>query len=290
MGGGFSVNPDLLHGAAGRTRARASDFVSNQPPEVGDGDWPTQQATRRFHARVAGANQGFSARMGDTADATADAANLYQQQDQPKAADASAVSAKDAAGIISGVIKDITGAVTGAIGPLMSAVAGGAAALGSATASGAGALANSAAQVAGQAAVTQAKMNATTEGGAGVSTGIGAGGGAGGGGAGGGATPAGQKTQVQAAGLAESRADPMPQDQIKAGLPADGQGHVVPAAAPMSVPRFAVPTEHHAFSVKVHTVHTSATPTATPTYYDDQSVAEDPATVVVSVAPKWSKP
>jgi hypothetical protein len=33
-------------------------------------------------------------------------------------------------------------------------------------------------------------------------------------------------------------------------------------------------------------VHTSATPH----YDEDQALAEDPATVVVSVAPKWRKP
>jgi hypothetical protein len=284
-GGGFSANPDELRGAAGRTRARAVQFVSGDQPEVGDGDWPTQHATRRFHARVAGANQGFSARMGDTADATNDAADLYEQQDQPKAPDAGAVSAKDAAGIISGVIKDITGAVTGAVGPLMSAVAGGAAALGSATASGAGALANSAAQVAGQMAVTQAKLNAVPEGAAGVNGGIAGGVGGAGGPAEGQASAGGQKTQVQAAGLSESRADPMPQDHIKAGLPADGQGRVVPAAAAMSMPSFAGPSDEHRFSVKVHTVHTSAIQ-----HHEDQSIDEVPATVVVSVAPKWSKP
>lgn len=284
MSGGlrFNVNPGQLRGSAGRARARATDFVSGQRPEVGAGNWPTQHATRRFHASVAGANHGFSTRMNDTADGTTNAANVYEQQDQAAGApNVAAISAKDASGILTGVIKDVATAVSGVVGPLMSGLAGGVGALGSAAASGVGALANSAAQVAGQAAVTQSKTSPPpTVVGAGLSGDVAAHGKQ---------VPArtvGPVSQPGPAGLSDAQADPTPRDHMKAGLPPDHQDRAVPAARTTGVSNFAEASEeHHPFAVKVRTVHTPASKLD----YDGQPTAEIPATVLVSVAPKWSK-
>jgi hypothetical protein len=99
----LNVDPDDLRGYSSRTRARAADFKTS-PPDV-DGDWPSHRATRRMHAGVHAAGQGF----GDDLDASAHhadkSADSYQHQE---AGNTSAM--KDVMGIMTSAVKDGEGA------------------------------------------------------------------------------------------------------------------------------------------------------------------------------------
>ena len=153
-GGNVTVDPGVLHRTAGGWRADATDFVSDDPPDVDD-DW---DGVRDFHGHVHRTNRRAHKRLNDNSDAIDGAAQLYKQADQPQGPAISTV--RDAAGIFTGVAKDISAAVTGVLTPTLSASASAAGALGGAAASGAAALANAGVQMVGTGMTTHSKLAA----------------------------------------------------------------------------------------------------------------------------------
>jgi hypothetical protein len=294
-GSRLRVDVNDVHRVAGRMRMRAADFITDKPPEPGNGDeWPSQQSSRDLSQAHQGTNQRFHQRMNDTADAFTGAADAYAGQEQTNGQTVSQMSAKDATGIMSGVIKDLTTATSGVIGPLTSGLAGGIGALGSAAASGVGAAANAAAQVGGVMATTQAKLNEVTT----LSPGGGAGGIAGGGG--GGEQDKGTQTRPAAArspaphtssgASAEAPAAGASGDLVTLGE-RDGS-RVVGAGMPLGLGGIGGPgasgggsssgNKPRMYHVVVGKSDDVVLPTTAPVPVID--------TAVVSVKPQWSKP
>lgn len=99
------VNTDDQRGFASRTRARTADF--HYQPADADGDWPSQQSTRRFHGTVKGTNQGFSDDLNGVADHTEKSAG---ETDKQEGMNSSAM--KDLMGMGTAAAKDVGGIVT----------------------------------------------------------------------------------------------------------------------------------------------------------------------------------
>jgi hypothetical protein len=155
MSDGVRVNPDDLHAAAGSMRERAADLIAGGPPDVGAGDWPSQQAVGDFHRSVDDTNGRHHRRQRDLADSLTGAANSYTVAEGGGGVGGSPASKpQDGAMMVTGVTKDILGT----LGSAGQAVATGVGALGSAAVSGLGAAANAAAQVGAVMVATGAKL------------------------------------------------------------------------------------------------------------------------------------
>jgi hypothetical protein len=171
------VNPDDVHAAAGSMRERAADLIADGPPDVGAGDWPSQQAVGDFHRSVDETNGRHHRRQRDLADSLTGAANSYTAAEGGSGVGAQPASKpQDGVMMVTGVTKDILGT----LGSAGQAVAAGVGALGSAAVSGLGAAANAAAQVGAVMVTTGAKLaeheaTAAANPGGGVIAGAGAG-------------------------------------------------------------------------------------------------------------------
>jgi hypothetical protein len=178
MSDSVRVNPDDLHAAAGSMRERAADLIVDGPPDVGAGDWPSQQAVGDFHRSVDDTNGRHHRRQRDLADSVTGAANSYAVADGGSGVGAqAALKPQDSAMMVTGVTKDILGT----LGSAGQAVAAGVGALGSAAVSGLGVAANAAAQVGAVMVTTGAKLAehddaAAANPGGGIIAGAGAGG------------------------------------------------------------------------------------------------------------------
>jgi hypothetical protein len=111
------VNPDELGAAATRWQMISAGLGAGDTPPVNLArTWPSAAATDGIHSQAAAATAAFQTRIGETAAASYDAANVYPNHE----ATLEAGEFKDLIGAITSPISNIAGVVSGSIGSLNS--------------------------------------------------------------------------------------------------------------------------------------------------------------------------
>ena len=111
------VNPDELGAAATRWQMIGAGLGAGDVPPVNLArTWPSAAATDGIHTQAAAATAAFQTRIGDTAAASHDAANVYPNHE----ATLGAGEFKDLIGAITSPISNIAGVISGSIGSLNS--------------------------------------------------------------------------------------------------------------------------------------------------------------------------
>jgi hypothetical protein len=111
------VNPDELGAAATRWQMIGAGLGAGDAPPVNLArTWPSAAATDGIHSQAAAATAAFQTRIGETAAASYDAANVYPNHE----ATLEAGEFKDLIGAITSPISNIAGVVSGSIGSLNS--------------------------------------------------------------------------------------------------------------------------------------------------------------------------
>jgi hypothetical protein len=111
------VNPDELGAAATRWQMISAGLGAGDTPPVNLArTWPSGAATDGIHSQAAAATAAFQTRIGETAAASYDAANVYPNHE----ATLEAGEFKDLISAITSPISNIAGVVSGSIGSLNS--------------------------------------------------------------------------------------------------------------------------------------------------------------------------
>jgi len=111
------VNPDELGAAATRWQMIGAGLGAGDAPPVNLArTWPSAAATDGIYTQAAAATAAFQTRIGDTAAASHDAANVYPNHE----ATLGAGEFKDLIGAITSPISNIAGVISGSIGSLNS--------------------------------------------------------------------------------------------------------------------------------------------------------------------------
>ena len=111
------VDPNDVRAAASRWQMIGADLSAGGAPPVSLAtSWPSAAATAGIHGQAAAATAAFQTRIGDTAAASHDAANVYPNHE----ATLEAGEFKDLIGAITSPISNLAGVISGSIGSLNS--------------------------------------------------------------------------------------------------------------------------------------------------------------------------
>ena len=114
---GLRVNPDELGAAATRWQMIGAALDAADAPSVNLArTWPSAAATDEIHSQATAATAAFQTRIGDTAAASNDAANVYPNHE----ATLETSEFKDLIGAITSPISNLAGVISGSTGSLNS--------------------------------------------------------------------------------------------------------------------------------------------------------------------------